>query len=646
MVTNGRIGVADMIITSTNLAEANTRYQALLGSLHDGIIMFDRNLEVLACNAAAEEILGLPREQMAGAGHGIWRWTQEGGAPATDRQHPAQQTLATGQPIAHVTMGLRRPDGTTRWISMSATPLFQDREAAPTSVVISFSDITVARLLEVERERTQRFHHSITDRLPLMIFYVDQDVVIRFANLAVCRCAGLEHDQVIGRTVRDIFGDSGFAADPNMLQEALCGRAIQRAVTVRRDNRDCVFNTSLFPDVVGGVTVGLHGLAADITEQFIAEQKARADEKVRVVGRLAAGVAHDFNNILQVILGSLSMLEEDPAIAARGDLGELTALARATAQRGAQLTHSLLSYTRQQVMRPTRVDLDKVLQDLRTLLSTTLSPRIAIDVDVQPNLPRVLVDHGQLETALLNLALNAAYAMPNGGKLRFEVRMAEAVQCGGLEMRGHVMIAVADTGPGLSASAMERAFEPFFTTKGVRGTGLGLAMVQGFCQQSGGDVRAMNPPEGGARIEILLPTHRASKTLLVEDTPDVLASLSVMLRRSGLETVTAQDGAEALERLARDPEIDMLITDYMMPGMTGIELVRRARLARPGLPALLITGYAEIDELAAEGPALSLLRKPFTRERLLSSVGALLRDPDDGRTLSAPPRTGRETLRL
>jgi CheY-like chemotaxis protein len=281
------------------------------------------------------------------------------------------------------------------------------------------------------------------------------------------------------------------------------------------------------------------------------------------------------------------------------------------------------------------VDLSRVLQDLRTLLASTLSVRIAIDIDVQPNLPRVLVDHGQLETALLNLALNAADAMPQGGRLRFEVRMAEAVQFGGLEMRGHVMIAVADTGPGLSAEALERAFEPFFTTKGVRGTGLGLAMVQGFCQQSGGDVRAMNPPEGGARIEILLPTHRASKALLVEDTPDVLASLSVMLRRSGLETISAQDGAEALERLANDPEIDMLITDYMMPGLTGVELVRRARLARPTLPALLITGYAEIEESATDGGALPVLRKPFTRDRLLSSVAALLRDPDDGAPVPA-----------
>jgi PAS domain S-box-containing protein len=381
-------------------------------------------------------------------------------------------------------------------------------------------------------------------------------------------------------------------------------------------------------------------LAAVLQCQAI-EGALRHAQQLEAVGQLTGGIAHDFNNLLTVIHGNLQVLEDLPSLAGDETAQELVAAASRASRRGGELTAKLLAFSRRQLLQPRAIDLRAMLRSLASLLQRTLDARIRIELSL-PDDGEVscLADPAQLESALLNLAINARDAMPDGGTLRLAVDRCALPPPGADETAwaaGGAAIAVADTGTGMSDAVRARAFEPFFTTKEPgRGTGLGLATVHGFVHQSHGVVTLDSRIGEGTTVTLYLPgpadasarRARAPETvptvptglevLLVEDEPDVLRVIRAFLEQWGC-SVVACSHAEAAMQAAAAPgaRFDLLLTDVVLgPGLRGDELAQRLRVARPALPVLLMSGYAQ-DVQASHWP---LLRKPFTREQLAQAV--------------------------
>jgi PAS domain S-box-containing protein len=400
---------------------------------------------------------------------------------------------------------------------------------------------------------------------------------------------------------------------------------------------------SLVVPIIGddGKVYRLLIIGRDMTEHNRTEARLRQSQKMEVIGRLAAGVSHDFNNVLQVISGAVDIVRQDGGLPPRAD--EFLIIADQAARRGADLTHQLLAYARQHPLKPSLLDIAPILTDLATVLTRTTGSNIAVTTQTAPGVGLVWADRSQLETALMNLAINAVHAMPTGGSLHLRAASADAASSSELTPGRYVVITVTDTGTGIPAHVMSSMFDPFFTTKGEDGNGLGLAMVQGFSRQSGGDVRASSTLGEGTSFEIWLPevtgaaapppepieparrddTHFA-RVLLVDDAPDVRITLEAFLRNAGFAVHTATNGFEALETLSAGAPFDILVTDQMMPGMTGLELIHNARIAHPGLPALLICGFFDLAVFASDAQSVTRLHKPFKRDTLIAHVSALL----------------------
>ncbi|RAI58947.1 ATP-binding protein [Roseicella frigidaeris] len=389
-------------------------------------------------------------------------------------------------------------------------------------------------------------------------------------------------------------------------------------------------------------------LEAEIQERRNTEAALLQAQKLQAVGQLAGGIAHDFNNVLQAVLGGVALIGRragDPQAVAR-----LTGMVEEAAKRGQSITRRLLAFSRREELRADRLDVGTLLAGLREVLAATLGARIRVEIEAPAALPAVFADRGQLETVLVNLATNARDAMEEGGRLTLSASLLAVPPDGGpgLAPGPYVRLTVADTGAGMSQATLARAGEPFFTTKPVgKGTGLGLAMARSFAEGSGGRMTIESRPGRGTRISLWLPAIRddeappapaprapapweggCGRVLLVDDEPVVREVLAGQLVDAGYEVVDAADGATALAQLAHGPGFDLLVSDLAMDGIDGVTLIREARKLRPGLPAILVTGYAGDAAALAIGQEVdggfALLRKPVTGSQLIDQVAALL----------------------
>ncbi len=374
-----------------------------------------------------------------------------------------------------------------------------------------------------------------------------------------------------------------------------------------------------------------------------AQNRLNQAQRLQALGQLAGGVAHDFNNMLQVVAGALALILRRPDDAAR--VARLAAMAEDATERGGAITGRLLSLTRQGTLRAAPVEPLALLSDMASVLSHTLGAAIAIQVAAAPDLPPLLADRRQLETVLINLAANARDAMPGGGRLTLSATLDDDPQGLSVEVLPgpYIRIEAADTGHGMDADTLARASEPFFTTKDVgRGTGLGLAMARGFVEQSGGGLRIESAPGRGTAVRLWLPCapgtagaeetlrlpRRRGRVLLVEDDAQVRATLAEQLQEMGLRVLPAADGPAGLAALMGGAEVAMLVSDLTMPGMDGVALIRAAQRMRPGLPAILLTGYAGVGAslTTAEGLGgpVSLMQKPVSAAQLADRIALLV----------------------
>ena len=390
-------------------------------------------------------------------------------------------------------------------------------------------------------------------------------------------------------------------------------------------------------------------LRTEIGARELAQTALVQAQKMEAVGQLTGGIAHDFNNLLTAVSGSLELLE-----ARTSDDKSLRLLhtAQRGASRGAKLTQSLLAFARKQHLEPVPADLNSVIAEMSEILHRSIGTSVDIRLSPASGLWQVLVDVNQIESALLNIAINARDAMPQGGTLLIETANIGAGSDGlPDEMAGRdcVLVSLRDTGTGMGPQVIEHAFEPFFTTKEIgRGTGLGLSMVFGVVRQSGGAVRIHSRIREGTTVQIYLPRaieaapprlggpmHAQSaggaRILVVDDDPDVRWVTAECLRGVGHYVTEARNGGSALTILERGDPFDLLVMDLAMPGLSGAETVRLARRARPDLKALFCTGYTEVSRFEDENKGDALLRKPFGPDALIEAVQqALQRKPARG----------------
>lgn len=396
----------------------------------------------------------------------------------------------------------------------------------------------------------------------------------------------------------------------------------------------------------------LSNLLATSLQRVQSEEALKHSQRLESVGQLTGGIAHDFNNLLTVIQGNLQVLEELPAFAQDSHAQQLLGAATRATRRGAELTGKLLAFSRRQILQPTIIDTHALLQSLAGLLLRTIDQRIRIEIDAMPDGPFVLADPVQLESALLNIALNARDAMPHGGVLRFHSAMCETLplalryEKGTVHEGRYVMISISDTGTGMTESVKERAFEPFFTTKEPgRGTGLGLSTVHGFIHQSRGAITIDSSPGSGTSIKVYLPAMQSEcvvtgveeadeslpvglRVLLVEDDAEVCKVVRVFLEGLQCEVVTAVTASQALAIMGAEKRpFGLLLSDIALGSrMRGTRLAEQARQRFPGLAVLLMSGFPSDLSATDDGspPRWEFLRKPYTRSELARSIARAL----------------------
>ncbi len=369
----------------------------------------------------------------------------------------------------------------------------------------------------------------------------------------------------------------------------------------------------------------------DISERRASEQSSLQAQKMEAIGQLTAGMAHDFNNLLQVINGNLELALL--ALGPSGAAGEPIRRAQRAAMKAGKLTQQLLTFARKQRLDPKRVNLNALLVEFSEMLVRTLGDRVALQFDLKPGLPACKLDPTHFEMALLNVLINARDAMPQGGQVHISTTLLPARSDGAAE----VAVCIVDEGEGMAPEVLQRATEPFFTTKGP-GTGLGLAMVHGFVQQSLGRLEIESTPGRGTTVRMVFPADAVhedaaasqaaasakARILVVEDNEDVRELAETMLASAGYAVVSAPSGEQALDLLEHGDAVDLVFTDVMMPGgMNGLQLADQVRARLPGTPILVTTGY--MDELpATRGPQPDILSKPYRQEDLLARVRAIL----------------------
>jgi PAS domain S-box-containing protein len=379
-------------------------------------------------------------------------------------------------------------------------------------------------------------------------------------------------------------------------------------------------------------------LMKEVAARERAQEQLRQAQKMETIGQLTGGVAHDFNNLLMVVMGNLDLLRkripDDPR------LHRLINGALQGAERGASLTQRLLAFARQQDLRAVPMDLRALIQGMIDLLERSLGPRVSLRLDLPAGLPPARVDANQLELAILNLAINARDAMPDGGSIDIKLAECRASSDPALQPGRYLKLSVIDTGKGMTPEILKRAIEPFFSSKPLgKGTGLGLSMVHGLAVQLGGALQLSSSAGKGTTATLILPVatnapdvesavqasqkvNRSAVILFVDDDPLIAMSTTEMLEDLGHQVIGASSGPHALDIIKSEQPIDLMMTDHVMPGMTGIELAAASREVRPSLPILLATGYAELPE----GAQLDLprLAKPYHQDQLRDRLDQLL----------------------
>jgi two-component system, cell cycle sensor histidine kinase and response regulator CckA len=636
--------ITDQHAVLTALADSEQRYRRIVENTSEGVWMYDAADVTTFMNVRMAEILGWTVAEAVG--NPIYTFMDaahvEAARISAERR---RQSIAERRDVE-----LRRKDGTPVLVSIGSTPLFS-AEGIFEAALCLVTDVSEQRRADETRAHLAAIVESSEDA----IMSTALDGTVTSWNRGAERIYGYRADEMLGQSVFAIIPSDGAVIQHDILRRVAAGESVVQAECVRvRKDRSCVVVAVTVSPVrsAAGAVIGMSKIARDLTAVKTAEvahhrveEQFRQAQKMEAVGRLAGGVAHDFNNLLTVILSYSEFAIEDlkGGDPLRADLLEI----KQAAQRAAVLTTQLLAFSRQQVLQPRVIDLNQVVDGMKVMFGRLLGEDVELGLVLHEGLGRVLADPGQIEQVVMNLAVNARDAMPDGGQLAIEtsnIRLP-ADHVGELPAGDYVLLSVTDTGTGMDAATRARIFEPFFTTKAPgKGTGLGLSTVFGIVQQSGGYLDVHSEPGHGSTFKAYLPRTsqrvrassatghlpvlRGSETiLLVEDEAQVRTVASAILRRNGYNVLETSNGGEAFlvsKQLAGT--IHLLLTDVVMPRMSGRKLAEELVEQRPAMRVLFTSGYTD-DTIIRHGVlevGVAFLQKPFTPDMLLRRVRDVL----------------------
>ena len=660
-------------------SKARLRFAAHAGRL--GIWELDMRTEQLTASAVFKAAFG--RDPDAPFSYAALREAVH----SDDRERVAaaiQRSVATGADY-DIQYRVIRPGGAVGWVEMRAQ-VVRAPDGTPFRVAGVSLEITERHLTEERLRESEARFRDMADNISQLAWMAEQDGIITWYNQRWCDYTGVtvehmrgdgwqdvQHPEHIERVTarfhasiaaglpwEDTFplrgrdgGYRWFLSRAQPIKDA-SGQIIRwfgtnTDITERRD-AEALLEVRV-AERTAELTQAIDALHNEVLEREEAEERLRQAQKMEAVGQLTGGIAHDFNNMLQAIGGSLELMRRRVEQGRAEEAGRFVEAAAQVVRRATGLTHRLLAFARRQTLQPKPINLDELVGGVADLIRRTVGHAIVVELRLNDGCWPVLCDGNQLESALLNLAINARDAMPAGGTLTLGT---ETVQLGPADVVGHegafpgdyVEISVTDTGMGMDKATRARAFEPFFTTKPLgQGTGLGLSQLYGFVRQTGGLVRLESAPGQGTTIRLLLPRHAEGATaaaptqrsdapaipgviggtvLVVEDEAAVRAVVTEALREQGCRVLEAGDGAAGLRLLHSHERIDALVTDVGLPGMNGRQLADAARERRPGLPVLLVTGYAggAVEEALPAG--MEVIGKPFALDALTLRVRAMV----------------------
>ena len=628
------------------LSESRSQVQTIFDNLQEGIVVLSDDRRVVQINQAAIRIFDLP--QAPGCYEQLFENFDvclRDGTPLPLAKRPGGRAL-TGEFLRNYEMELHRKETGGITIVEVCTAPIKDRSSRVVQIILSYRDITRPSQIDEARSRLAAIVESSEDA----IISKDMHGVVTSWNTGAEKVFGYTTQDMIGQSIKRLLPMDRLGEEDDFLARIARGELIESVETIRRTKTGKFIHVSLSISPVrdaAGKIIGASKIARNITDRKLFEGRLVESQKMEAIGQLTGGIAHDFNNLLSIVIGNLDLLERlvssDPMALKR------VQSAQKAAGRGADLTRRLLAFSSREQLRPALVPIEEPIQSTLELAARAIGPEINITTDFDPNIPPVFVDVGGLESALLNLMVNARDAMPRGGNLAITTQLVdldeshESQHGHKLQPGPYACVSVSDTGQGMSHDTVERAFEPFFTTKERgKGTGLGLAMVYGFFKQSGGAIRIYSEIGFGTTVSFYLPVTRGevrtpvpapplpsesvqshSTVLVVDDEIDLLDIAQSYLTDVGYTVLPALNGASALDIVRQHPEIDLVVTDIIMPGgMTGADLSLKARALRPDLNFIYCSGFpagalSERDMPLVDGP---LLRKPYQRAELIALV--------------------------
>ena len=634
-----------------HLAQMEGRYRGLMEAAPDGMVVVNQAGEIVLLNARAESQFGYRRDELIG--QRVTNIIPVGFAERliADGTRTAAEALAQ-QIGTGIELFGRRKDESEFPIEIMLSPLESTEGILVTAAI---RDITVRKDAEKHLAQMEGRYRGLLEAAPDGMVVVNQAGEIVLLNVQAEKQFGYRRDELLGQKVKNIIPE-GFAerliADALRTTAEALAQQIGTGIELQGQRKD---GTAFPIEIMLSPLESPEGILVTAAIRDISERKQLArqlhqSQKMEAVGQLTGGIAHDFNNLLGVIIGNLDLL--DRLVAGNEAAVKRVKTAQKAATRGADITRRLLAFSSNEELKPSMLLLGDSIRNMIELAGHGLGPNIKITTQIDESVPPLFVDPAGLESALLNLVVNARDAMPTGGSIIIASHAQilddshPAVQSGDLKPGPYVCIAVTDTGQGMSRQTMERAFEPFFTTKPRdKGTGLGLAMVYGFVKQSGGTVRIYSELGHGTTMSFYLPLvgdylHPAptkilkplraqsdSIVLVVDDELDLLEVAVAYLEEMGFTSFEANSGASALDILMKRRDIDLLVTDIVMPGgMNGVELVEKARALRPNLKIIYSSGFpaealAERSMSLVDGP---LLHKPYQRSEFTAIVHSVL----------------------
>jgi len=620
------------------LTKSATQLKTMFDNMTEGIIILDKTSRALQINPAAVRIFGLPEEILLieAVTKILEILTLDGEVLPLD-QWPGLRAIR-GEYIKNCEFEVRSSyTGKSAILEISTTPIV-DPAGDSVQSILTCRDVTERKRAEGARARLAAIVESSQDA----IIGKDLNGIVTSWNRGAEKIFGYQAEEMIGQSIQLLLPPGHERDEDGILERIRRGETVEQLETVRQRKNGHLINVSLvISPIQDGKDriIGASKIARDVSEIKLLERQWRQSQKMEAIGQLTGGIAHDFNNLLAIVIGNLGLMER--LIAGNEEAIKRLKPAQKAASRGADLTRRLLALASKEDLNPANTRIEDAIRETVELAGRVLGPEIRIVINSDPSVPAVFVDGAGLESALLNLAVNARDAMPKGGTLTFSTDLADlddsfpSVRTRELHAGPYARISVSDTGHGMSKETLEHALEPFFTTKGrEKGTGLGLAMVYGFARQSGGTVRLYSELDHGTTVTLYLPlagesapmvreiplayvpVHAGGMVLVVDDEPELLEIAYTYLAEMGYSAMRADNAANALKTMALNEEISLMITDIVMPGgMNGVELAKKARELNPRLKVIYSSGYPSDALIERSGTRVDgpLLRKPYQR---------------------------------